>query len=140
LVPALRVYLDELGREAGLTSDIDNQLPAEPSEDTRRILYRIIQEALTNVRKHARATRVTVLLKEEECGFLVRIQDDGVGFSIRDSEDQEPGHLGFTAMRERAELAGGWWRVASSPGIGTIVAFWLPAREALRRLQEGVGR
>lgn len=140
LVPALRVYLDEMGRESGFAYDIDNRLMVEPSEDTRRILYRIIQEALTNVRKHARARRVAVLLMEEERGFLVRVRDDGRGFSLLDREDQEPGHLGFTAMRERAELAGGWWRVASAPGKGTSIEFWLPAREAHQRLKEGVGR
>jgi len=139
LVPALRVYLDEMGRESGFAYDIDNRLMVEPSEDTRRILYRIIQEAVTNIRKHARARRVTVVLKEEERGFLVRVQDNGVGFSTLDKE-QEPGHLGFTAMRERAELAGGWWRVASDPSRGTRVDFWLPASETVRRLTGGVAR
>jgi signal transduction histidine kinase len=141
LAPALRVYLEELGNETGLAYEIDNRLVTEPPEDTRRILYRITQEALANVRKHARARTVTVTLVEGERGFLVRVGDDGRGFFPPDPEDQEPGHLGFTAMRERAELAGGWWRVASRPGMGTTVEFWLPAREARRRLQhEGVSR
>jgi signal transduction histidine kinase len=141
LAPALRVYLDELSKETGLVYEIVNALTAEPPEDTRRILYRITQEALTNVRKHARARRVTVTLEEEERGFRVRVRDDGQGFSVRDRQEQAPGHLGFTAMRERAELAGGWWRVASAPRAGTTVEFWLPARWARRlRQQEGANR
>jgi signal transduction histidine kinase len=141
LAPALRIYLDELSKETGLAYDIDNRLLVEPPDDARRILYRIAQEALTNIRKHAWARNVTVLLKEEKRGFFVMVRDDGLGFTPRDREQPEPGHLGFTAMRERAELAGGWWRVSSEPGTGTTVEFWLPAREAPRLLQEdGVGR
>lgn len=141
LAPALRVYLEELSKETGLAYEIDNRLLVEPSEETRRILYRITQEALTNVRKHARARQVTVVLDEEERGFRVRVRDDGQGFAMDNREEQAPGHLGFTAMRERAELAGGWWRVASAPREGTTVEFWLPARVARRHLQtEGAGR
>jgi signal transduction histidine kinase len=136
LAPAIRVYLEELHKETGLAYEIDNRLLMEPPEDTRRILYRITQEALTNVRKHARARRVTVLLDEEERGFRIRVRDDGQGFSMEEPEQQAPGHLGFTAMRERAELAGGWWRVASSPRQGTAVEFWLPARGTRRPLQK----
>jgi signal transduction histidine kinase len=136
LAPALRVYLEELSKETGLGYEIDNRLMVEPTEDTRRILYRITQEALTNIRKHARARQVTVVLDEEERGFRVRVRDDGQGFSMNSRQEQAPGHLGFTAMRERAELAGGWWRVASAPRAGTTVEFWLPAKLARRHLQE----
>ena len=141
LAPALRVYLEELSKEAGVAYRIDNGLVAEPPEDTRRILYRIAQEALTNVRKHARARRVLVVLKEEERGFRILVRDDGQGFSMEGPEEQALGHLGFTAMRERAELAGGWWRISSSPGRGTTVEFWLPAQGARRSMQpERAGR
>lgn len=136
LAPALRVYLEELNEETGVAYEIDNRLTVEPPEETRRILYRIAQEALTNVRKHARARRVAVVLEEEGRGFRVRVQDDGQGFSMEERAQQAPGHLGFTAMRERAELGGGWWRIASIPRRGTAVEFWLPAREARLRLQE----
>jgi len=141
LTPALRLYLDELSKETGLAYEIDNRLTVEPPEETRRILYRITQEALTNIRKHARARRVTVSLEEEERGFRVRVRDDGQGFSMEEPEEQAPGHLGFTAMRERAEIAGGWWRVSSAPRVGTTVEFWLPARQARLPLQhEGANR
>jgi signal transduction histidine kinase len=141
LAPALRVYLEELSKETGVAYRIDNGLTEEPPEDTRRILYRIAQEALTNVRKHARARRVLVVLKEEDGGFRIHVRDDGQGFSMDGPEEQALGHLGFTAMRERAELAGGWWRISSRPGQGTRVEFWLPAQVTRRHLQaERAGR
>jgi signal transduction histidine kinase len=98
---------------------------SEPSHDVRAAAYRVAQEALVNVRKHSRGTSVHVVLEERERGVFVRIEDDGVGFA---PEIQSDGghHLGLTAMRERAELAGGWCRISSVPGEGTIVEFWLP--------------
>ena len=57
---------------------------------------------------------------------MVRITDDGVGFTLED-EDGAPGHLGLATMRERAELVGGWLRIESDPRGGTTVEFWIPA-------------
>jgi signal transduction histidine kinase len=68
-----------------------------------------------------------VILEEFDGGYLVRVRDDGTGFAMDPLTDAQPGHLGLAAMRERAELAGGWWRAASSPRTGTTVEFWLPA-------------
>ena len=90
------------------------------------MLYRIVQEALANVRKHARASSVSVLLEERQGGFNVRVEDDGEGFATGEMGPL-PGHLGLPGMRERAELAGGWSRVNSSPGAGTVVEAWVPA-------------
>ena len=110
--------------EDDLAFSIDNRLPEEPPEESRLLLFRLAQEALTNVRKHARASRVEVRLDEQDGGVLLTISDNGVGFSP--SEPPPPGHLGLVAMRERAETAHGWWRVESEPGSGTTVAVWLP--------------
>src|SRR5439155_7718736 len=96
-------------------------------EETRLILYRIAQEALANVRKHAEAHRVSVTVEPSDGGYLVRIEDDGVGFDPASLEGSRPGHLGLTAMKERAEMSGGWCRVTSQPGRGTKVEFWMPA-------------
>jgi signal transduction histidine kinase len=129
LAPALRLHLERLSIDRPVEFDIDNRFESEPPGETRTILYRIAQEAVANVRKHARATRVDVLLDQQNDGFLVRISDDGVGCSAQMAQDigQDPGHLGLTAMRERAELAGGWWKLHSSPRAGTTVEFWLPS-------------
>jgi signal transduction histidine kinase len=90
------------------------------------LLYRVAQEAITNIRKHAHARRVDVLLTDQDGGFLVRIADDGVGFAAPDTLQSARGHLGVSAMRERVEMAGGWCQLRSLPGDGTTVEFWVP--------------
>lgn len=126
LAAALRSYLEETCREAGLGYRIEIHLKDEPPPEPRNVLYRITQEALTNVRKHARANHVEIRLEEHDGGVLVRVEDDGVGISA-ETNGSPPGHLGMVAMRERAELAGGWSRVTSDPGGGTVVEVWVPS-------------
>lgn len=126
LVPTLRIYLDRVQNEAGTEYALDNRLAKEPEGQVRTTLYRISQEAISNVRKHASASRIDVLLQLQKDGFLVRIRDDGRGFEPVEG-GSIPGHLGLPSMRERAELAGGWCRVESAPGQGTTVEFWVPA-------------
>ena len=123
---ALRVYLREAEEHAPTRYRLDDRLVAQPPEATRLILYRIAQEALTNVRKHAEARTATVTLAERGGGYFVRVSDDGIGF-LAERLTGVPGHLGLASMRERAELAGGWLRVASELGRGTDVEFWIPA-------------
>jgi signal transduction histidine kinase len=127
LAPALRIYLEEVTRDANITYRLDNGFLSEPDPETRTVLYRIALEALSNVRRHARARRLLVELEEIDGGYLVRVRDDGSGFSLDGPSEPLPGHLGLTAMRERAEMAGGWWRAVSAPGEGTTIEFWLPA-------------
>jgi signal transduction histidine kinase len=93
------------------------------------VLYRIAQEALANVRKHAEATAIHVTLADRENGALLRIRDDGLGFDLAAVDEERPGHLGLVSMRERAEMAGGWLRMAGSKGQGTTVEAWVPAEE-----------
>ena len=106
---------------------VENRILREPDPETRASLYRICQEALTNVAKHAQASRVDVLLEEADGGIRVRVTDDGRGFRPTPDELPEPGHLGLTAMRERAELLEGTLYVKSAPGEGTVVEVWVPA-------------
>ncbi len=127
LAAALRQYLREMKAGAALTFQLENQLVAEPAPDARVILYRIAQEVLMNVRKHARASHVQLSLGEREAGVLVSIRDDGRGFAVDRALETQPGHLGLAAIRERAETAGGWLRIYSAPGEGTQVDFWIPA-------------
>lgn len=126
LVPALRLYLDRVQEEAGIEYALANRFAEEPEEQIRITLYRIAQEAIANVRKHASASRIALLLKPHEDGFLVRVEDDGRGFEPVEG-GSTPLHVGLSSMRERAELAGGWWRIESAPGEGTTVEFWVPA-------------
>jgi PAS domain S-box-containing protein len=122
---ALRLHLNEF-REAGISLQLRDELDDEPPPETRTTLYRIALEALANVRKHAHATSVEVVLSAEGGGFRLRVEDDGRGFQLEGDGADRPGHLGFSAMRERAEMAGGRLSLESEPGAGTTVEVWLP--------------
>jgi signal transduction histidine kinase len=123
LASALRLYLDETQERFGLAYALDARLDEEPPPEVRVVAYRIAQEAITNVVKHAHASRVEVALSAREGGVHVAVRDDGRGV------ESVPGarSFGIAAMRERAESAGGWWRIDGRPGGGTTVEFWLPA-------------
>lgn len=125
LADAIDLYLVQCREEGGPAHSLVDRLETEPPEQSQIVLYRIAQEALNNVRKHAAARRVRVILENRDRGVAVRIEDDGRGFEPVEKEER-PGHLGLSAMRERAEMAGGWFRLESSPGRGTTVEFWIP--------------
>jgi PAS domain S-box-containing protein len=126
LVAALRDHCRLMAKDGGPEAEIDDRLAAEPPPESRVILYRLAQEALTNVRKHAKAISVSVSVRSEREGTAVAIRDDGIGFVV-DPAHPDPGHLGVRSMIERAESAGGRCRVDSEPGRGTTVEFWIPA-------------
>jgi len=125
LAPALREHVAKL--ESELEFELQDDFREQPSGETRVLLFRIAQEALGNVHKHAKAKRVAVHLSQDDGGYKVEIRDDGVGFTPPQVLSSDPGHLGLSSMRERAELAGGWCKVHSLPDCGTTVEFWLPA-------------
>jgi signal transduction histidine kinase len=106
---------------------VENRLEGEPTPEARAILYRVALEALTNVRKHANAGMVEVLLERRGLGVVLRVRDDGGGFDLpAPNAPLEPGHIGLVSMRERAEAAGGRFAMRSTPGSGTTVEFWMP--------------
>jgi signal transduction histidine kinase len=127
LAPALRTFLENA--EATFRWQVEDGLTKEPSSQSRVILYRIAQEALTNARKHSQADRVRVVLGERDGGIEMEISDDGVGFMPQDAIVAAPGHMGLAAMRERAEMSGGWCELRSLPDAGTTLTVWLPAGE-----------
>jgi signal transduction histidine kinase len=90
----------------------------------KEMLYRIAQETLHNSTKHAQASSVTLLLREEPDGILLEVADDGVGF---DPAGSFPGHLGLRSMRERASWLGASIEVESAPGRGARTRVFVPA-------------
>jgi PAS domain S-box-containing protein len=126
LVVALRQYLEHTARETGWAVAVIDGLTREPPPDVRATLYRMAQEAATNARKHAAAGRVVVDVVSVGDGVEIRVRDDGIGFDPSKVEDARPGHIGLSTMIERAELVGGWCRITSAPGEGTLVECWLP--------------
>ncbi|MEX2274352.1 MAG: PAS domain-containing protein [Actinomycetota bacterium] len=125
LASAIRQYADATSREGDPRIGVDNRLTHDPSIATRTIAYRIVQEALSNTRRHASASRISVELEDHDDGVRGRVIDDGDGFRT-DQLGEDTGALGIATMRERAEMAKGWLHVDSSAGIGTTVEFWLP--------------
>jgi PAS domain S-box-containing protein len=125
LAAALREYLDVMKAEGGIEVELEASLERRPASETQVIAYRIAQEALANVRKHARARHVACAVSAVDDGILTRIVDDGVGFQ-EGRAGSARGHLGLVSMRERAELAGGWLRITSSEGTGCTVEYWIP--------------
>ncbi|MBX6771568.1 MAG: hypothetical protein IRY83_07570 [Chloroflexi bacterium] len=134
LVATLRGYLGRFSERTG----IETRLMVAPEVErlTGQIeigVFRIIQEALQNVRKHSRATRVEVTLARDGPALLVRVADNGIGFD----RTRVPGsgtHFGLVSMAERARLLRGELDVDSAPGAGTRVSLRVPFSEFTRDL------
>ena len=122
---AISERLESLRIRAGIEPYIDTRLPAGVPPAIQAIVLKNIAEALNNVEKHARATKVVVDAQVVDGGIRVEVGDDGTGFVVAESV-RMPGHIGLVAMRERAQLAGGWCRIVSEPGNGTRIEFWVP--------------
>jgi signal transduction histidine kinase len=135
LAVALEFFLTDAFGQDGVDWRVENRLEQEPNPEVRAILYRVAQEALTNVRKHADARLVEVLLERRGVGVAVRVRDDGEGFEVPVPDvPAESGHIGLVTMRERAEAAGGRFALTSAPGRGTTVEFWMPESNGHRLL------
>ena len=124
LVPAIERLAGTLAEQSELVVDLEARLGEQrlPAE-AETALYRIVQEALTNVVKHASARRVSITLVRKEGFAVVVVEDDGRGFDPRTTRT---GSLGFVGMRERVELVGGRLTVESAPGAGTTIAAEVP--------------
>ena len=126
IVATLHVQLEHLARETGFTFEIVDDLDEEPTLESRFIMYRVAREAITNVRKHARASHITIGVATEDGGYRMSIRDDGHGFDTRSARSPLTGHLGLFSMRHDVETVGGWWRIESASGHGTRVEFFVP--------------
>ena len=128
LAAALRTLVSEFGRRASL----DAAFTLDPAafdgldEDGQIVVYRVVQEGLSNIARHSGAGRVHVSAVREDGATVVRIDDDGHGFDPHTAG----GGVGLVGMRERAVLAGGRVAVRSTPGAGTLVELRLGGTEA----------
>jgi signal transduction histidine kinase len=126
LGPAVRSYVDTYVKPVGLEAnvhiiDIGNRL----AQEVETVAFRIVQEASTNVLRHAQARRVDVRLDRKGDSLIIMIRDDGVGFDLEEGVRERPS-FGLHGMRERAQLVGGTLQVLSVPGVGTTVLARLP--------------
>jgi len=124
LVAALRQHTETISDQHGIPVQFEVTGEIERiSGDMETAVYRIVQEALTNIIRHAQATRIDVLLKRRDGSLIVIVEDNGVGF---DPKIQQNGRLGMVGMQERAIMLGGTLTIESFPGTGTTVFLEVP--------------
>jgi signal transduction histidine kinase len=132
LAAAVGLHAEKSLKEAGIqvkleTVDEERRLPV----DVETALFRIFQEASTNIIRHAHADKVRVGIHLEESSVILAVEDNGSGFDINavmNSEEKESG-LGLLGMRERAEFLGGSLTIRSRPGEGTLIEVAIPVQE-----------
>ena len=130
LVRAIQSYCEDFSERSGLPVDFlaagidDSRL----DPDTRITLYRLVQEGLTNIRKHAMATQVTLRLVASHPHLILRLEDDGQGFEVAERQMSAAAerHLGLLGMEERVTLLGGRLEITSQPGRGTGLLIEIP--------------
>jgi two-component system sensor histidine kinase UhpB len=129
LTSALRYLLDEVGKHLKVNPviEIDGLNDLFPPE-AQITIYRIFQECLTNITKHAEAKEVSLLIKEKDGQIAVTLEDDGKGFDVSEvlSRDATRRGLGLAALDERARMLGGTLKIQSRPGAGTRITCNIP--------------
>lgn len=121
IIDALDWYTGEYGKRTGIRCDFSHESVPDLPETLSTAIYRITQECLTNISKHASASKVDVTLHFQGDVLILSVTDNGNGFTVSDLEKTRG--LGVTGMRERATLAGGDLQIHSQPGEGTRVVF-----------------
>jgi signal transduction histidine kinase len=121
---AVESYLEEFSHRTGIAVSADLSFPREhvPADASEHV-YRILQEALTNVAKHAQTGQVSVAVRVDTRQIQLIVRDEGVGFT---PERHVPTRLGILGMQERAEFLGGDMQLVSAPGEGTRVEVTIP--------------
>ena len=128
LIPALHTFMKHFRAETGIhVSLLAFAAVEELNGDKRTVLYRVAQEALTNIARHAQASRAEVKLQKLDRAVCMTITDDGRGFPTERVVQAKKGkRLGLLGMRERLEIVGGNFTVTSAPGKGTTVLAQIP--------------
>jgi signal transduction histidine kinase len=130
LLPAIEMLVRDVEATGGLSASFRaTGQPRRLTEEIELTLFRIAQEALTNVVQHAQASTVDLVLDFTPDEVLLTVEDNGVGFSVPDRPEglARAGHFGLVGMRERAALVGARLTLASQPGAGTRVAVHVPS-------------
>jgi len=112
---------------SGIRHELEIDLPTDVIPDDSAMIFRQVAEAVSNAERHAKASLVRISLSQFDGGILGVVQDDGQGFDVAERSNL-PGHLGLLALRERALMAGGRYKIESKPGAGTRIEFWIPLK------------
>lgn len=128
LIPALHSFLKSFSEKTGLRASLKAFAGLEKLSNAKRtVLYRVAQEALTNVARHAQASRVEVCIRKLPDAVLMLIKDDGKAFEVDQIvQARKSQRLGLLGMRERVEMVGGTFGVESAPGHGTTIRAQVP--------------
>jgi len=134
LIPTLSAYINEIPKRKGRQIHFTATPEVEALDnDKRTVLYRVAQEALVNVAKHAKARNVNVTLRHARGGVCLEITDDGKAFDVDLlSSPQWSQRLGLTGMRERVEMVNGVFSILSTPGKGTTIRAMVPVGKGKR--------
>ena len=134
LCAALKWLGDRVREEGGIAVDVAIDPGIDPlAAPTAVAVFRVAQEALTNVIRHSGATRVSIRLQRREPDLLLTVSDDGEGFDVADARSRPEACVGLFGMSERVALVGGHLDIRSRPGLGTRIAMRVPARDGARR-------
>src|SRR5262245_43524716 len=121
LTAALRDHMADFEQRLGVRSELDTDVTVRLEPALETVLYRVTQEALINVGKHANASTCRVTLHAAESSVELCVHDDGSGFDPATVHGPERGHYGLVGMRERVEMAGGRCEVNAQPGAGATI-------------------
>jgi PAS domain S-box-containing protein len=125
LVPSIEWLVENFTQRTGIACELSvDRRELALSKAQASAVFRIVQESLTNVAKHAQAAHADIAIERDDAALVVRIEDDGVGFSPQ--APRKPNSFGLLGLRERASLLGGEVMIDSAPGEGTIVEVRLP--------------
>lgn len=128
LLPTLDEYLKRFQKDTGIETSLLSRLERRQQPHIETLIYRLVQEALVNVRKHSGATRVAVRMMARPQHVRVEVEDNGKGFNVDEAlaRSLQRGSIGLASLIERVNLAGGSYSIDSQVGHGTCVAFKLP--------------
>jgi signal transduction histidine kinase len=128
LRPALEFLASSVSRRLGIPITVDGSTDERPPPSVEVALYRIVQEALANVVKHARASRVLITLRQRGSVMTCSVRDDGVGFDLglATALEKPSSGLGLSILRERIDALGGTHRVVTGRGRGTELTVTVP--------------
>jgi len=130
LIPALTQYISECPARLGIQADYEivGANGKRLSREAEIMVYRIVQESLTNVARHSKASKANIILNQGQKSLTVIIEDNGIGFDLNEwkQKNQKIKRLGLYGMEERAALVGGSLAIESSPGAGTSIYVEIP--------------
>ncbi|MDD2598822.1 MAG: histidine kinase [Kiritimatiellae bacterium] len=135
LMPALHTFMKSFMEESGVRVTLTAFEGVEKLSNTKRtVVYRVVQEALTNVARHAHAGRVDVCIEKIASAVRIHIKDDGRGFDLKKLlRAKKIKHLGVLGMRERVEMVRGTFKIESAPEQGTTILIQIPFKNGVKK-------